>query len=84
MRFLRNYTCSLKKNNLNTNDSQEKLSKGVSHYKYFRQLAGNSLTLKRFSIKLNIVNGKPYFMATCLKCNNFIVDIPLQLDRKWF
>ena len=27
-------------------------TKGVSHYKYFRQLVGYILTLKRFSIKL--------------------------------
>ena len=29
--------------------------KGVSHYKYFRQLTGNILTLKRFSIKLTTI-----------------------------
>ena len=33
---------------------------GVSHYKYFRQLAGNILTLKRFSTKLTtILVGNP-------------------------
>ena len=34
--------------------------KGVSHYKYFRQLVGNILTLKRFFIKLiKILVGNP-------------------------
>ena len=36
------------------------ISKGVSHYTYFRQVAGNILTLKRFSIKLTtILVGNP-------------------------
>ena len=49
------------------------------------KFAGNILTLKPFSIKLTtILVGKPlYFPATCLKYNNFIGGIPLQLDGKW-
>ena len=46
---------------------------------------------KYFSIKMIFyqVNytfcGKPlYFPETCLKYNNFIGGIPLQLDRIWF
>ena len=36
------------------------LIKGVSHYKYYRQVAGNILNLKRFSIKLTtILVGHP-------------------------
>ena len=50
------------------------LSKGGIPLQIFRQVAGNILTLKTFSIKLTtILVGKPlYFPATCLKYNNFI------------
>ena len=50
--------------------------KGVSHYTYFN--------FKTILYQVNyIFSGKlPYFPATCLKYNNFIGGISLQLDRK--
>ena len=58
----------------------------LSHYKYFRQVAGKYFNFKTifYQVNYNFSGKPPYFPATCLQNNNFIGDIPLQLDIKMF
>ena len=37
-----------------------------------------------YQVNYNFSGTPHYFPTTCLKYNNFIGGIPLQLDRKWF
>ena len=62
------------------------ISKGVSHYKYFRQDAGKYFNFKTifYQVSYNFSRKPPYFPATYLKYNNFIGGMPLQLDIKYF